>query len=77
MEFNHKLSLLSFCIFWVTYLYILTKIGLRHFKYYDVYKLLMPIYLYLYLKNKLNVYRLAIIAINIAAMIIWVFNVTI
>ena len=38
----------------VTQIYILIKIGLRNFQYYDVYKLLFPFYLILYIKTNNN-----------------------
>jgi succinate-acetate transporter protein len=77
MELNHKLSLLSFGIFWVTYFYILTKIGLINFRYYDSYKLLMPFYLLIYLMNNLNLNRLVFSVINLLSLTLWVCNVII
>ena len=55
MAFINAQSVQLFGILFLgTSLYALYKIGLRRFRYYDVYKLIYPIFLIIYLRDEKN-----------------------
>lgn len=63
-----------FVIFLASYFFILSKIELRRFKYYDVYKLVFPIYLVVYIANNRDLKRIVISAINIVSLFFWYYT---
>ena len=52
-------------IFFASMIYLLVKIGLRRFKYYDIYKLIFPVYLVLYLARHKNIFDFFIVGIHL------------
>ena len=61
MVFYIQIAIIAF---FATQLYILGKMGLKHFRYYDVYKLIFPIYIYLHLKEDKSTLSVLFSAIN-------------
>jgi len=52
-------------IFFASMIYILVKIGLRRFKYYDFYKLIFPVYLVIYLAKHKSIFDFFMAGINL------------
>lgn len=73
MEIDSRILSILFIIFWITFIYILVKIGLRRFKFYDVYKIVIPVYLVIYIRKFRNIKSIVIGAINIISISIWYF----
>jgi nicotinamide riboside transporter PnuC len=73
MEMESRILSIMFIIFWITFVYILVKIGLRRFKFYDIYKIIIPVYLIIYIRKYRNIKSIAIGAINIISIFIWYF----
>ena len=66
MAFINAQSVQLFGILFLgTSLYALYKIGLRRFRYYDVYKLIYPIFLIIYLRDEKNLKSFIIAILNI------------
>jgi hypothetical protein len=57
-------------VFFITLLYVLLKLGLKHFKYYDVYKLIFPVYLVLYLREYRTLLSVSVSAVHISSLIL-------
>ena len=73
MEMDSRILSIMFIIFWITFVYILVKIGLRRFKFYDIYKIIIPVYLIIYIRKYRSIKSIAIGAINIISIFIWYF----
>ena len=73
MEMDSRILSIMFIIFWITFIYILVKIGLRRFKFYDIYKIIIPVYLIIYIRKFRNIKGIVIGAINIISIFIWYF----
>ena len=56
--------------FFITLLYILMKIGLKYFCCKDVYKLIFPIYVYLYIRDKRSSLRVIISVIHVSLVVL-------
>jgi hypothetical protein len=71
MELYSRILLIIFLIFWISFFYILVKIGFRNFKYYDVYKIIFPVYLVVYIRKFKNPKSVLIGAVNIISISVW------
>lgn len=52
-------------IFFASMIYILVKTGVRRFKYYDVYKLIFPVYLVIYLAKHKSIFAFFVVGIHL------------
>ena len=66
-----NIDLISFLVVVCSYLYILSDIGLRRFCARDVWKLIFPLYLYVYLKG-FPVRRIYVVCIHVVAILTWI-----
>ena len=57
-------------VFFITFFYVLLKLDFRHFKYYDVYKLIFPIYLILYLREYRTILSISVSVIHLSSLIL-------
>ncbi len=55
-----------------SYLYVLIKIGLRNFKYYDAYKIIIPVPHILFLLQYKTINSLLLVACNILLLVLFV-----
>ncbi len=57
---------LAILAFFATQLYILVKIGLKHFSYKDVYKLIFPVYIALHIKDEKSLLNIVVSVIHVS-----------
>jgi hypothetical protein len=62
-----------FIIYWVTFIYILIRIGVKEFQFYDFYKVVFPIYIFILLKKFRTVRSILVSAVNVLSVAVWCF----